>query len=210
MHVSLLLVGAHNGQKQSDLIRRSAAHGVVILIEPVPFLFAALSLHWSDVPNVVCLNCCVATETGKISFHAPTPEAINVHPAGDQLGSTSAGHAIRHEPALAAHIVEIEVEAVTFLDIVRHFGITSLDILFTDTEGYDAKLLPRFPFELLRPGQIVFEYKHADGTFNIGRELGRLLIMLDEVGYDMRIVDLENCVAVLRPTHTLAAATRLA
>jgi FkbM family methyltransferase len=208
--VSLLLVGADNGQKQSDLIRRSAAHGVVMLVEPVPFLFAALSRTWSDVPNVVCLNCCVAVEAGKTSFHAPTPDAINVHPAGDQLGSTIAEHAIRHDPALAAHIVEIEVEAVTFLDIVRHFGITSPDILFTDTEGYDAKLLPLFPFELPRPGQIVFEYKHADGTFNIGRELGRLLIMLDEFGYDMRIVDLENCVAVLRPTYALVAATGVA
>jgi hypothetical protein len=78
------------------------------------------------------------------------------------------------------------------------FAITSLELLFTDTEGYDATLLSCFPFGQMRPNRIFFEYKHADGTCSIGRNLGHLLILLDERGYDMRMAETENCLATLR------------
>ena len=48
------------------------------------------------------------------------------------------------------------------------------------------------------PDRIIFEYKHADGTFNIGRKFGMVLCLLDMLGYNIRIVDDENCVAVRR------------
>ena len=198
MHVALLLVGAHNGRKQRDTILQAARHGSVLLIEPVPYLFRQLAQSYADTGNVVCLNCCVALTPGRVRFHAPTEDAIAVYPWGDQLGSLAPEHAVRHEPALRSHIVELEVAATTFTELVAQFGIASLDTLFSDTEGFDAQLLPTFPFDRLRPNRIVFEYKHADGTFNIGRKLGRLLIMLDELGYDMQIADAENCVAKRR------------
>jgi FkbM family methyltransferase len=198
MHVALLMVGAHNGQKQRETILQAAAHGMVILIEPVPHLFASLQQSYAGNPNIICLNSCVASQAGTVSFFAPTEEAIKAYPWGDQLGSMSSDHAVRHENALAAHIVEMQVNAVTFSGLVEQFGISTLDVLFTDTEGHDARLLPHFPFDRLRPNQIMFEFKHADGTFNIGRNLGRLLIMLDDLGYNMTIVDVENCLATRR------------
>jgi hypothetical protein len=90
------------------------------------------------------------------------------------------------------------VPALSFSDLVARLGVTSVRTLVTDLEGMDAVLLPTFPFERVRPDQLVFEYKHADGPRNIGRRLGALLIRLDELGYRMQIVDLENCVAVHR------------
>ena len=198
MHVALLMVGAHNGQKQRETILRAATHGMVILIEPVPYLFASLQRYYAGTSNIVCLNRCVATQAGKVRFFAPTEDATQALPWADQLGSMSSDHAVRHEKALAGHIVEMEMDAVTFPELVDHFGISTLDVLFTDTEGHDASLLSHFPFDRLRPNQIIFEHKHADGTFNIGRNLGRLLIMLDELGYNMTIVDVENCLATLR------------
>lgn len=202
MHVVLLMVGAHAGEVRRDNILQAAAKGFVILIEPVPFLFERLSHTYAGLPSITCLNCCVSARAGKISFFAPTEEATKVCPWGDQLGSMSADHAVRHNHELAAYIEEIQVEALTFTQIIEKFDITSLDVLFTDTEGYDTALLPHFPFDRLLPKRIVFEYKHADGMFNIGRNLGKLLIMLDELGYDMRIMDDENCLAARRPSLT--------
>lgn len=198
MHVSLLMVGAHNGQKEHSFVIQAAALGAVILIEPVPFLFARLSETYAGIPNVTCLNCCVAPEVGYVNFYAPTEGAISVIPWGDQIGSMNADHAVRCEQALVAHVVEIQVEAVTFVELVQQFDITSIGLLFTDTEGYDTKLLLRFPFDKVRPNQVKFEYKHADGTFNIGFTLGHLLIKLANLGYDIQIVDMENCVATQR------------
>ena len=198
MFVALMLVGAHNGHKQSRLIREAATRGAVILIEPVPFLFAELSKAYSADPNIKCVNSCVAQKPGLVSFYAPTENAIGSYPYGDQLGSMNPTHAVRHEASLEKHITEIKVDAVTFDELIQKFQITELCMLFTDTEGYDALLLPQFPFGLLRPERIVFEHKHADGTFNIGKNLGSLLIMLDDVGYDIQVLDMENCMATRR------------
>ena len=199
MHFELVMVGAHDGRKQRDLILRAAAHGRVLLIEPVPFLFDALLQNYQGVANVACRRCCVTETPGPVRFYAPTADAVHVYPFGDQLGSMDRGHAVAHAPGLAACIQEIEAEGVTFRDLVRQYGITSLNALLTDTEGFDAVLLPQFPFDRLRPGQIFFEFKHADGPFRIGRRFGALLILLDALGYDVRVLDLENCLAIRRP-----------
>ena len=198
MHFALLIAGAHKGEKKRELILEAATRGSVLLVEPVPHLFSALTGNFAGVDAINCLQACVALEEGTARFYAPTETAQSAFPWGDQLGSLRIDHAIRHEPALAGHVEEMEVQAVTFRDLVERYDITSLDMLFTDTEGYDTTLLPSFPFEQLRPKQIIFEHKHGDGTFNIGRKLGRLLIMLDDLGYDIRVTDFENCLATLR------------
>ncbi len=165
----------------------------------VPWLFGRLSETYAGIPNIVCLNRCVAPEAGRVNFYAPTQEAIKIFPWGDQLGSMNADHATRCEQALAAHVVKMQLDAVTFVELMQQFDITSVSVLLVDTEGYDAKLLLRFPFDKIPPNQVIFEYKHADGTFNIGFNFGHLLIKLADFGYDMQIVDMENCVANLRP-----------
>jgi len=198
MHTALLLIGAHNGHKQRDLILRSAGQGATILVEPVPYLFAELQAQYAGQPNITCLNACITPQPGKVAFYAPTPQAIQAFPWGDQLGSLHPQHAVQHEQNLAPHIEQIEAEGITFDNLVDRFAITSLEMLFTDTEGYDATLLPLFPFDRVRPRQIIFEHKHADGTFNIGRKLGTLLILLDTLGYNVHMLDPENCLATTR------------
>jgi FkbM family methyltransferase len=140
MHVVLLMVGAHSGEIRRDNILQAADKGFVILIEPVPFLFERLSKTYAGLPNITCLNCCVSSRAGKISFFAPTEEATKVCPWGDQLGSISADHAVHHNQELSAYIEEIQVEAFTFTQIIEKFDITSLDVLFTDTAGMVASM----------------------------------------------------------------------
>jgi len=135
MHTALLLIGAHNGQKQRDLILQSARQGAVILVEPVPYLFAELSRNYADQPAITCLNCCITPRPGPVDFYAPTPQATQAFPWGDQLGSLHPGHAVHHAAALAPHIQRITADGLTFANLVDRFAITTLDTLFTDTEG---------------------------------------------------------------------------
>ena len=200
MHLALLLVGAHDGSKQHETILEAAAHGPVMLIEPVPHLFARLFRSYGAMRNILCIDCCIAEQSGPVTFHAPRPNASDVLPGADQLGSLRPAHAIEHHTATADLFETITVNAMSFTDLLHRYGITGIDVLITDTEGWDARILPTFPFATTRPNQIVFEYVHADGTFNIGASLGRLLILLDERGYDMRVLDLENCMATRRTT----------
>ena len=78
------------------------------------------------------------------------------------------------------------------------YKIESIGTLFTDTEGFDSIILPTFPFSRMVPDNIVFEYKHSDGVFNIGRKFGKLISLLDKLGYNIRVADMENCVASRR------------
>jgi FkbM family methyltransferase len=198
MHVDLLMVGAHNGSKQEHVIIGAASRGIVILVEPVPFLFNQLERDFGGMENVRLERKCIAEKSGTAAFFAPNQDANNVAPWGDQLGSGNRDHALLHNPGFAEHISEIEVECITFTDLIKKYGITSIGTLFTDTEGFDATIIPTFPFSAISPDRIIFEYKHSDGVENIGRKLGMLLCFLDMTGYNIRVSDQENCIATLR------------
>ena len=48
---------------------------------------------------------------------------------------------------------------------------------------------------VLRPGRIVFEFKHSDGVFTIGCRFAGLLVLLEDNGYRTSVLDVENCMA---------------
>jgi FkbM family methyltransferase len=198
LRVELLMVGAHNGSKQKNAILGAASRGTVILIEPVPYLYDQLVQTFGSINNIHIEQICVAEKAGKVAFFAPSPGSNAVAPWGDQLGSMNRDHASLHHPAFAAYVSEIAVDCVTFKDLVMKYKIESIGTLFTDTEGFDSIILPTFPFSRVVPDNIVFEYKHSDGVFNIGRKFGTLICLLDKLGYNIRVVDMENCVASRR------------
>jgi FkbM family methyltransferase len=164
LRVELLMVGAHNGSKQKNAILGAASRGTVILIEPVPYLYDQLVQTFGSIKNIHLEQICVAEKAGKAPFFAPSPGSNAVAPWGDQLGSMNRDHASLHNPALAAYVSEIAVDCVTFKDLVMKYKIERIETLFTDTEGFDSIILPTFPFSLVVPDNIVFEYKHSDGV----------------------------------------------
>lgn len=199
MKCSLVMVGAHSGAKTEQLIRESAELGEVILIEPVPWLFEQLQSRYAGHPRIHLLNICVSERDAEtMPFYAPRPSANELHPWGDQLGSMNPTHAVDYFAGYKDHIEEIEVKGVTFETLLRTFEIDYIDLLFTDTEGFDAKLLDMFPFLKLRPAKILFEHKHSDGVDHIGKNFGHLLFTLEKFGYRTRVFDVENCLAVLQ------------
>ena len=210
MHYSLVLIGAHDGSKTLPLIMKASKTGKVLLVEPVPFLFRRLQTNTAQVPNITLVNACVSFVDGVVEFTAPKEDISSPGTVYDQLGSLSADHATNHDPGIAPHFEMILSESTTFGTLLSTHGVTSIDTLFTDTEGYDCELLPTFPFQSVVPRRIVFEYKHSDGTFRVGRKLGDLLIALDVLGYNIQVADNENMVAILRrpvadpPTPNLA------
>jgi len=196
MHVEMLIVGAHNGSKRKGDILASKERGAVILIEPIPYLFAQLEKEFTGVPNIHLVQACISTTSGPQEFYAPKPEANNIAAYGDQLGSLRSDHAAEHHQDFSSHVEKIQVPGITFGELIDRFRIASIRFLLTDTEGYDCILLQTFPFLKLRPKRILFEFKHADGTFIVGRNLALLLLKLDALEYFVRVIDSENLLAV--------------
>jgi FkbM family methyltransferase len=196
---SLVLIGAHNGQKTQKLVSQALHYGKVCLIEPTPYLFDALRKLYQHNERVTLLNVAVSPDPEEVvEFFYAKKSANTVRGYGDQLGSLSGQHATNHDPNFAPHISKIQVTAMTMTGLLSHLNAHSIDVLFIDTEGYDAKILLSFPFNRLLPKKILFEHKHADGTFRVGKNFASVLTLLESFGYHISIVDVENALAQLQ------------
>ena len=171
----------------------------MLLIEPAPFLCAQLKKKFDGVDSVAVMNCCVTPSDGVVDFYAPKVGANKDVPWVDLIGSVKERHALDHNPQLGPYIEKIKVSSLSFDSLLRAAEISSINLLFTDTEGLDAEILLTFPFSRLKPRQILFDHMHAGGTHHIGKKFAALILTLDDAGYNIRVKDFENCMATLRP-----------
>jgi len=191
---SLVVIGAHSGEKLSQAIQTYSKRGDVLLVEPVPWLFDKLQEKYGSVESVHLLKAVISeNDADEVSFFAPTQSANEVATWGDQLGSLNPVHALGHNKEFSGKIEEIKVQGISFSTLISKFGIEEIEVLHTDTEGYDARLLSAFPFDKIKPREIIFEYKHSDGVFNIGKNFAKLLFILDGLSYKTQVIDAENC-----------------
>lgn len=196
---SMIMIGAHNGKKTKHFVRDASKHGKVCLIEPVPHLFQQLQMLHSSTDEMILVNKCITpVETDYVDFFAPNPDANKIRHFGDQLGSLNADHAKNHDPGFEGAIHKISVEARTMEQLLADLNCEDINLLFLDTEGFDAEILATFPFKKLKPHLILFEHKHSDGTHNIGEKFAKIIITLNEQGYQVQCIDRENCLATLR------------
>jgi len=196
---SLIMVGAHNGAKTVKLVKAALQWGKVCLVEPSPHLFADLRRRYGETDGLTLINACLTPdEVETVTFYAPSQTATRVTPWGDQLGSLNPSHAADHGPKLAAHIEEIEAPALTPSQLIARIGCEAVDLLMLDTEGYDCALLGAYPFDVTKPRAIIFEHRHADGVGRIGANFAATITVLGDLGYDVAVLDQENCIARLR------------
>ena len=197
-HCALFLVGAHDGSKTQDLVLRAAHSGLVVLIEPVPWLFAELRKRYTGVGSVHVIHGCVTDNPGSTArFYAVRPEANELQFYADQLGSMRPSHAGAHDQSLLEFVEEMDVPACSFSEVIERFSIKSLDLLVTDTEGMDAAILETFPFEVIQPRCVQFEHKHSDGMCHIGARFASLITRLEQFDYRTQVVSLADCRATL-------------
>lgn len=198
MKAELVVVGAHNGSKLFSIIENAASKGIVILVEPVEWLFRQLINKVDHLENVICLNKAVVEkeEIKEVIFNAPKENANTFNTVADQLGSLVLNHASNSVTGIDNYFEKVTVSAITFRKLFKEFGITSIESLITDTEGMDTVILSSFPFEEIKPYEILFEFKHSDGTMRVGKNLAKLLIHLTDLGYAIVPVDHENFYAV--------------
>ena len=72
----------------------------------------------------------------------------------------------------------MNVQTLSFTELLNQFSLTSLDLLQIDAEGMDAKLLSLFPFSILRPAVVYYENAHMTST-----ERDSTRLRLRQLGY---------------------------
>ena len=195
---SLVMIGAHNGSKSNQLVLDALKFGKVCLVEPVPYLFKLLSDIYGKTQGIHLINKCITlSKTDMVDFYSTSLDSNNVQDYGDQLGSLNPRHAINHDNQFEKCVKKIKVPALTITQLFSELNCSSVDLLFIDAEGHDVQILFTFPFNLIKPKTILFEYKHSDGTNIIGDNFVSIIKSLNSHGYKIRILDSENIIARL-------------
>ena len=135
-----------------------------VVVEPIPSTFAKLQQAYAGVPNVQAIQAALARTDGSATIYKVKEGAAAMDAYWSiLLASFDKAHLLKH--GLKEHEVEsIQVPSLTLRTLLARCGLTCVDVLQVDTEGFDAEVV-KMALELeMLPGFISFENIHLDNT----------------------------------------------
>lgn len=164
----LIDVGAHMGGSCLRFLRRGWQ---VYAFEPDPEIRTQLEQNTAQQPNIHIDSRAVSKVSGREYPWYATQE------------STGAG---TMKAFCSTHRQVGTVHTVTLSDFIQERGITHVDLLKIDAEGFDYMALQGFPFQRLRPAHIICEYEDSK-TLPLGSSTHDLASLLLQQGYSVFI-----------------------
>ena len=164
----VLQVGSNDGAAGDpihELIRRSSGWRG-LLIEPVPYVFERLKKTYAALPRFACANVAIGDRHEHRKFYYISAEAKTALGAAlpatfDQLGSFERDHIRKHcSDAVEPFIVEATIETIPLDEVLARHGVTRIDLVHIDTEGFDYHVLRQVDFARFTPAVVLFEHSH--------------------------------------------------
>jgi FkbM family methyltransferase len=161
-------IGANDGAQHDHLrpyLRAGSWTGV--MVEPVPYVYERLAANYGAIEGIRLINAAVGAADGtQPFFHLREPTAAErdgLPDWYDGVGSFLRETVLSHAPQIpnvAQRIVEREVEVLSFESLLARVGLSELDLLVIDAEGFDADILCAIDLDVHRPRLIVYEHFH--------------------------------------------------
>ena len=196
----LVVIGAHSGLYLKDLVNEYQDRNV-LLVEPVPYNYEILNSEYKDNPKIIICKNAIIDKSKKDFFYYVKKESITKlgkHWAS-QIGSFDKNHILNHKnkrfDIKEDDIETIQIEFITFDDLIQKYSIKSIDKLQIDVEGAEYKIMNSINFHKIEINKILFESKHFDGTFIEGKKLQEIEEKLKSNGYKLQQIDKENILA---------------
>jgi FkbM family methyltransferase len=151
--MTFLQIGAFDGVGQDDLRELVTTHKLRgVLVEPQPAAFARLQQTYRNQPQVTLLQAAIAESEGMRELYCHCSHA-------SMAASFNRAHLRKH--GIADHeIVAQPVPCHTVESALRVAGLSHVDLIQIDAEGYDWPIIRSIDFTRLRPRIIRFEYRH--------------------------------------------------
>ena len=172
----LVVIGAHSGVFLKDLILEYS-NQKILLVEPVPYNYQILEEEYKDHPNILICKNAILDKIKKDNFYYVKKDSISKlgkHWAS-QIGSFDKNHILNHKnkrfDIQEEDIQTVEVEFITFSDLIKKYSINSIDKLQIDVEGAEYAIMNSINYQETKINKIFFESKHFDGTFTEGNKL---------------------------------------
>ena len=196
----LVVIGAHSGFFLKDLVSEYQDQNI-LLVEPVPYNYEILDTEFKDDPKIIICKNAIIDKSKKDFFYYVKKESIvklGKHWAS-QIGSFDKNHILNHKNKRfdinENDIETIQIEFITFDDLIQKYSIKSIDKLQIDVEGAEYKIMNSINFQKIEINKILFESKHFDGTFIEGKKLKEIEEKLKSNGYKLQQIDKENILA---------------
>jgi len=196
----LVVIGAHFGVWLEEIIKKYKSQNI-LLVEPVPYNYNQLKENFKNLDNIhICTNA-IFSENKLSTFYYVKENSITKlgkHWASG-IGSFNKNHILDHKTKRfkiePEDIDEIEINFITFDDLVKNYSIQSIDKLQVDVEGAEYEILNSIDYKKININSLQFESKHFDGTFKEGEKLEKIKKKLVLEGYNLNQIDKENILA---------------
>lgn len=191
-------VGANDGVSNDPLYKFIVEFGWAgILLEPVPYVFEQLEKNYAGNSRVRLINAALSETDGKRTIYTVKMDGVSFSKA-HQFSSFSRKALLRQTewvPDIKDRIVESEIDCISFKTLLSLAGGRTVDILSTDTEGYDLAILKMIDFATIAPEIISFEHVHLSKA-----EQQEAALMLLRHGYRLTRDNLDT--TAYRPART--------
>ena len=199
----LVVIGAHSGIWLTPLLEKYKEQSI-LLVEPVPHNIQELKENISKYKDIKIETSAVSSKNEVQKFYFVKPESVKKlgkHWASG-IGSFDKQHILNHKnkrfKVENSDIDEIEIQYLTFTDLVNKYSITSIEMLQIDVEGAEYQILNSIDFTKISIQKIIFEFKHFDGTFKEGPKLKLIKEKLVNSNYLLTVLENENILAEKR------------
>ena len=134
-----------------------------ILVEPIDYYFQRLKENYKNNPQLVFENVAIS-KIQEIRDLYRVKEGLDFLPAWSKgLGTFYPDVLLKHRwliPRLKNYIVKERVPCISLKQLFERHGVTKIDLLMIDTEGYDFEIIKQLDFDIIKPNIIIYEHKH--------------------------------------------------
>ena len=197
----LVVLGAHTTNHTRDEIEKFREKPI-LLIEPVPANVNAIKENLKDFTNVIIEPIAIANKAEKRNFYFVKSDSIaklGKHWATG-IGSFDKNHLLNHKSKRfkieEVDIETIQIDCLTFEDILKKHKISEIEKMIIDIEGSEYEILKDIDLQKIKISNILFEFKHFDGVFQTGDKLKEIINKFEKNNYKTSKIDEENMLAV--------------
>jgi FkbM family methyltransferase len=193
--MTILQVGACDGT-YNDPIRHHVIKGCTraILVEPNPLAFARLQKSYVGLPNVTLIQTAIGEQDGEANLYRvkKTDKAESENDLTLQFASFYRAH-LERLGKKPDEIERITVPCRSLSSLVAELGLTKVDLLQVDAEGFDAAVVRMALRMTIPPDCINFEHAHLRDN-----DRQPLFDLLQDSGYVV-VYDAWNILAMQTP-----------
>lgn len=188
-------VGANDGVT-GDPVHDYVAqyHWTGIFVEPQPRLFKQLVANYPNEPQLIFENVALGDQDGTAIFYA-FKQTPGLPLEATMLASFDRYRVENNGPGYRGEIEEIKVPTCTAGSLLKKHGVTAIDYLQVDTEGFDYEVVRMFLATGIKPALIHYEHGCLDAE-----TLCKGLSLLQTHGYRVLTIGVDT-LAYLQQDH---------